>query len=72
MTATETPSKCTHGELWLAPDGVWRCERCTPPHFPGEVRGRRTETEVLTLFDDDDKTWVTAEEWASAADGEAA
>lgn len=65
LTPTESGSRsCTHGELWLAPDGQWRCERCEPPHFPSEIRGRQTVLEVLSLFDEaDEKTWVTAGEW---------
>jgi hypothetical protein len=27
----------THTSLWGARDGSWRCERCNPPHFQGEV-----------------------------------
>jgi hypothetical protein len=28
---------CEHLEQWRAKDGVWRCRRCEPPAFPGEV-----------------------------------
>ena len=60
--------ECAHGELWLAADGEWRCEACTPPHFEAEVVERRTVQEVLTLFDDeDDKTWTDAGEWPDVA-----
>lgn len=67
-TQTESASarRCTHGELWLAPDGQWRCERCEPPHFDAEVRGRKTVLEVLSLFDDEDeKFWVDAADWSN-------
>lgn len=33
----ESASNCDHSVLWLARDGRWRCRRCEPPAFPGEV-----------------------------------
>jgi hypothetical protein len=44
---------CGHPDLWLAPDGVWRCEVCEPAHFQSEVRGRRLATSpVLNTLDE--------------------
>jgi hypothetical protein len=67
-TLTESRSKpeCEHGELWQALDGKWRCVRCEPPHFPGEIADRRSELEVLTLFDESDRTWPEGD-WNAAA-----
>jgi hypothetical protein len=45
--------ECQHGQLWLARDGYWRCERCDPP-FEGEVLERREQDEILRLFDDEE------------------
>ena len=42
---------CAHGLLWLARDQVWRCEACDPPVFEAEVIDRRTQQELLRLFD---------------------
>jgi len=51
MEAVDEPS-CGHGELWLARDGWWRCTRCDPPHFAGEVVGEQTREEQLEMWDD--------------------
>ena len=53
----DLPTACGHREFWLAPDGLWRCEVCQPPHFEQvraitgfrEVRGRRKLAEQLRL-----------------------
>lgn len=50
-TETKDRRECEHGDLWLAPDGWWRCVVCTPPHFPSEVVDRRQEQEVMQLSD---------------------
>ena len=52
-TETDTRPECSHGDLWLAADGLWYCVRCSPPHFALEVVERRTIEEVLRLFDDE-------------------
>ena len=40
---------CGHGALWLARDGVWRCEACAPPWFELEVLDRRQIHEQLEV-----------------------
>ena len=69
-TQTESGSpECTHGALWLADDGEWRCELCRPPHFPAEVVERRSAQEVLALFDEEDRTWTELADWPRVNDG---
>jgi AAA domain len=39
--AADLGVSCGHTGEWLAGDGVWRCEVCEPPAFPGEIKGTR-------------------------------
>lgn len=51
MRTADSRHECV--ELWLARDGIWRCELCEPPHWESEPLERKTLQELLRLFDDE-------------------